>query len=481
MNVNKREFVKRYSQWIEKGSAAAFIGAGVSISAGYPSWRTLLADVAKELGLDIEKEHDLAGIAQYYLNRFVGNRFAIGRIIRQHFPAPVDVPPALRVLARMPIRTIWTTNYDKLIERAWELQDKQLEVKSRNQDLAFDDPWAHAVLYKMHGTVDHPGEVVLAKNDYELYRRERQGFHQLLIGNLISKHFVFLGFSFTDPNLSYVFGLIREAFHGETAPEHYAIVKTPERKKGRNAQTAHEYEINRHQLWMGDLNRYGITCVEVSEYEEIEELLIALEKQTVSRSVFVSGSFPERDNDTERLKIEEVASSIGELVAKRGLRLVSGFGLVVGRSTISGAVEGLYDSPRPNLERSLYIRPFPQKPPKKFSAGAFLTRYREDLVSKAGVAIFLGGLKTAPGGGTEVAVGVLEEFTVSASVGCLPIPLGATGGAALKIWGMVSRQYHKFYGTMPRKHFDRLNDKSLSISDLTKSVEKILDWAAQNR
>lgn len=478
--MNKKDFIKDYSQSIENGSAAAFIGAGVSQAAGYPSWKNLLSDVATDLGLDIDKEHDLAGVAQYYLNRSLSNRYSIAKIIQKQFPPPTDVPPVLRVLARLPIRTIWTTNYDKLIERAWELQDKLIEVKSRNEDIPNENPWVNGTLYKMHGTVDHPTDIVLARNDYEMYRRERQGFHQLLMGNLISKHFLFLGFSFTDPNLSYVFGLIREAFHGETLPSHYAIVKRPKRSKELSGK-AYKYGLNRHELWVQDLKRYGINCIEVDEYAEIGELLLEVERRTVSRNVFVSGSFPEDADATERTYVEELASGIGGLIAKRGMRLVSGFGQVVGSAAVAGMLEDLYKSRSASMDRALYLRPFPQSAPKGFSRNEFLQRYREDLLSKAGICIFISGVKKQPGRGIIAADGVLQEFVISTSNGSLPIPIGASGGAALDLWGKVSRSYHKYYPGMSRKQFDRLNDRSLSTIELIKAVNAILDWAEQNR
>jgi hypothetical protein len=478
--MNKKQFIEAYSQSIENGSAAVFVGAGVSQAAGYPSWKSLLADVATELGLNIDREHDLAGVAQYYLNRSLSNRLKIATIIHRHFPPPNDVPPVLRVLARLPIRTIWTTNYDKLIEKAWELQDKMVEVKSRNQDIPNENPWAHSALYKMHGTVDHPSDVVLARNDYEIYRRERQGFHQLLMGNLISKHFLFLGFSFTDPNLSYVFGLIREAFHGETLPDHYAIVRRPKRNKGLSPKT-YSYTLNRHGLWVEDLKRYGINCIEVDEYAEMEGLLVQVEKRIVSRSVFVSGSFPEDGETAERNRLEEIASGVGRLLAKRGMRLVSGFGLVIGSATVTGLLEDLYKSSKPNMDRSLCLRPFPQRPPKGFTRAQFIQRYREDLLSKAGVCIFISGAKKQPGRGTTVADGVLQEFAISVSNGILPIPVGVSGGAALNVWNQVSKSFRKYYPGMSRKHFDRLNNSALSSAQILEAVNAILDWAEHNR
>jgi hypothetical protein len=122
---------------------------------------------------------------------------------------------------------------------------KLLDVKSRNADLGVDKPWAHAILYKMHGSVDHPAEVVIAKDDYELYRRERPGFLQVLTGQLVTKQILFLGFSFTDPNIGHLFASIREAFK-DNGPEHYALVRRPKREasaiRGANAVIVRQAE-----------------------------------------------------------------------------------------------------------------------------------------------------------------------------------------------------------------------------------------------
>ncbi len=41
-----------------------------------------------------------------------------------------------RILARLPIRVIWTTNYDDLIEKAFDNVQKIVDVKSRNEHLS---------------------------------------------------------------------------------------------------------------------------------------------------------------------------------------------------------------------------------------------------------------------------------------------------------------------------------------------------------
>jgi hypothetical protein len=469
-------FIERWTKSLELGSAGAFIGAGLSLRAGYPDWRSLLADIAKELGLDIEAEHDLAAVAQYALNKATGKRHTLTKLIVDHFPPKADPPEPFRILARVPIRHVWTTNYDKLAETAWEQEGKLLDVKSRNADLGIDKPWAHAVLYKMHGSVDHPAEVVIAKDDYELYRRERPGFLQVLTGQLVTKQILFLGFSFTDPNIAHLFASIREAFQ-ENGPEHYAIVRRPKRGTGSGAKKRFETEKIRHSLWVQDLKRYGIECVEVDEYGEIDEILHAVELRLAGRSVFVSGSLPTSAPDDQRRKVEDVAREVGRVVAERQKRLVSGFGLTVGSATIAGALGVILKERTPNLEKSLLLRPFPQEAPVGMDITTFRTRYREGMIQQAGTAIFICGLKEDAGKGTfVVADGVIEEFETAQRLGRVVVPVGASGGAAAEIWKKLHKEDRLPLG-LKQADFDSLNNAATTAQAIARIVQKVIEAA----
>jgi len=471
-------FVERWTKSLELGSAGVFIGAGLSVRAGYPTWRALLTDIATELGLDIEAEHDLAAVAQYALNKATGKRHSLTKLIVDHFPPKVDPPEPFRILSRLPLRHVWTTNYDKLAETAWEQEGRLLDVKSRNDDLGIDKPWAHATLYKMHGSVDHAAEVVIAKDDYELYRRERPGFLQVLTGQLVTKQVLFLGFSFTDPNIGHLFASIREAFK-DNGPEHYAIVRRPKKGAGAGAKKRFETEKIRHALWVQDLKRYGIECVEVDEYEEIDEILRAVELRLAGRSVFVSGSLPTDTPDDQRHRIEDVARKIGCVIAERKKRLVSGFGLTVGSAAISGALGVILKEAAPNLEKSLFLRPFPQEAPAGLDMMTFRTRYREGMIQQAGVAVFIGGFKAEAGSGSlVVADGVIEEFETAQRLGRAVVPVGATGGAAAEIWKRMDSA-----GTLPlglkRAEFNKLNDAATSAHEIAKIIQKVIEAAGK--
>jgi hypothetical protein len=117
MNNQAERFVETFIKELEEENVAIFASAGLSVGAGYVDWRKLLQPIAQELDLDIDQEHDLISIAQYHLNE-KQNRIGLNRaLIEQLSPghAPTENH---RILARLPIKTYWTTNYDKLLEES---------------------------------------------------------------------------------------------------------------------------------------------------------------------------------------------------------------------------------------------------------------------------------------------------------------------------------------------------------------------------
>jgi hypothetical protein len=463
--MDKAQFLNEYGKCLKRGSAALFVGAGLSRQAGYPDWRGLLKGIAADLRIDLRSEHDLAGVAQWYLNKNQRTKAKIGQLIRDSFPDVVDVPESHRVLARLPFRHVWTTNYDNLLERAWTIAGRRMDVKAVRSDLSVFDSWADTTLYKMHGSVAHPSDVVIATDDYELYRRTRSAFVQLLNGHLIGQHFLFLGFGFSDPNIGHLLGIIRETMDVTPTP-HYAIVRKPKRGVSSDAEALHDYQVSRHSHWVADMHRYGIECVEVDEFDEIEDLLAGLEGKISSRSVFVSGSYAQGRQDPERSAIERTATILGESIAEMDLRLISGVGAVVGNALVSGFLGRLYTSPnRAALEQRLLLRPFPSTPPGGFTKEAFQRRYREDLIRNAGICVFVGGYKEQNGRLVN-GKGVEEEFKIAKASGKVLIPIAATGGTAAAIWHQLQTEANGKGSRLPPEIFARLGNAKLSPEEI---------------
>src|SRR5947208_3360181 len=114
-----------------------------------------------------------------------------------------------------------------LLEKSLEQAGKHPDVKITTENLATNVPLRDAVVYKMHGDAKHPHDAVVTKDDYEAYNTKRQLFSTALQGDLVSKTFLFLGFSFTDPNLDYILSRIRVLL-GENRRDHYCLLKRVE-------------------------------------------------------------------------------------------------------------------------------------------------------------------------------------------------------------------------------------------------------------
>ena len=208
VTTNQSRFIKRYAQALESSDVAIFAGAGLSRAAGYVDWRALLKEVASDLGLDVDRETDLIAVAQYHLNE-KRNRGRLNQAIVDELAAAAVPTRSHSVLARLPIPTAWTTNYDQLLERAFEQAGKVVDLKLTQENLAHGRRDRDVVLYKMHGCVTQPHDAVLTKDDYEQYASKRPLFVESLKGDLISKTFLFLGFSFTDPNIDFILSRVR--------------------------------------------------------------------------------------------------------------------------------------------------------------------------------------------------------------------------------------------------------------------------------
>ena len=136
-------------------------------------------------------------------------RYTVNRILIEHFTKDVELTENHRILSKLPINTYWSTNYDKLIEKALEDAGKTIDVKITEANLAINIPKRDAIVYEMHRDISQPENAVISKGDYELYELDRKLFTTALKGDLVSKTFLFIGLVFIYPNLSYILSRIR--------------------------------------------------------------------------------------------------------------------------------------------------------------------------------------------------------------------------------------------------------------------------------
>ena len=222
--VSKKNLIREIEKAIKSDELGAFIGAGLSIPAGFCSWKELLREPAEEIGLDVEKESDLVNLAQYYSNS--KKRTSIDDLIKSQFSQLVKPTENHKLLSQLPISTFWTTNYDKLIEKALENNMKKPYVKTKDEQLRGTNHNFDAIVYKLHGDVENPEDAVITRSDYEEFGyNKRKLFREVLERDLLTKTFLFLGFSFEDPNFNYVIGRLRVLLDEKNTRKHYCIMK----------------------------------------------------------------------------------------------------------------------------------------------------------------------------------------------------------------------------------------------------------------
>jgi hypothetical protein len=440
-------FIQDALEALEESRLAIFAGAGLSVGAGYVDWKELLKDVASDINLDINKEDDLISLAQYHFNEF-GGRSKLNKKILKSFTTEVEETENHRILSRLPIDTYWTTNYDKLIESTIEKMNKIVDVKHEKKQLPNSRSKRDAVVYKMHGDVDHAHDAIITRDDYEQYFKTHEPFVNTLQGDLITKLFIFIGFSFNDPNLEYALSRVRLSF-GKDSSHHYCFIKEVSESEFKSA-AEYDYHRTRQRLRINDLRKYQINPVVVSEYTEITVILAEIERRYKLKSIFISGSAEEYGDWGRERAVKLIHKLSGKLVSK-DYRIVNGFGWGVGSAVINGALEQIYSNPKRYSESQLIVKPFPQFASGDKALPELWDDYRKRMISLTGLAIFIFGNKYDTDGTSIInAGGVKKEFDIAIDQGCLPIPIASTGYMALELWNYVMEKFIDLYGSNPQ-------------------------------
>lgn len=444
----QKRFINEFIIEINNGDAAIFAGAGLSVPNGFVDWKGLLKDLAEEIGLNVDRESDLITVAQYYCNSF--NRAKINDKIANEFTTLKKGNSNHQLLSKLGIDTFWTTNYDQLIEKTLEADGKIVDLKIVKKHFARYIKKKDAIVYKMHGDKDSPHEAVLTKDDYDYYNVHRELFSTALRGDLLSRKFLFIGFSFDDPNLDFILSRIKILLEEHT-PNHFCFFKEISKKDYKDDKKTNEqnhedflYDEIKQKLKIADLRRYGINAIMVKEYSEITEILLEIDKRIKRKNIFISGAAHTYDPLTED-EAKDFIHSLSYKIAEKGYKIVSGYGLGIGSIVINGALDYKLNSSYQNLDDLLILRPFPQIQSGVKTIPEIWTEYRKDMLSKAGIAFFIFGNKRSEDGSIIDSNGMIEEFEICIQSNVIPIPIGLTGFVSKKLWDRVMSNLDYYY------------------------------------
>lgn len=463
------QFLTEFVSAVVDDDAAVFAGAGLSRTAGFVDWKQLLKTFADELGLDLDIEMDFPAVAQFHLNSEGRVRSRLNQKLADELSRRAKPSEAHVNLALLPISTYWTSNYDTLIEDSLDEVNRPAVVRRPQQSLTTTPRGVRTEVMKMHGDITDLDSVIITSEDYERYASNNATLLIRLRNDLIAKSFLFVGFSFADPNLQLIFEQLRKVV-GDNPRTHYAIFKKPHPSEYKKF-ARFRYELNRWNLRLQDLQRFGIKAVIVNDYDDIPELLRQIRIRSKRRRVLVSGSYTVSEAWPEA-RLIEFCQALGRRIISEGFDLANGFGLGVGSPVISGALEELYRGDPTSLERRLLLRPFPQTRPSGTTLAELWERYRHDLIAPTGFAIFVAGNKVDSSSGSIVpANGVRSEFEIARELGVFVLPVGATGSVALELWREVQVNFGTFFPPRtPKRPFAVLGSAKASNAEIVDAL-----------
>jgi hypothetical protein len=183
-----------------------FVGAGVSMSVGLPSWQTLIEHMANELGLDPPAQDDARYsyqmLAEYYLLK-QGSIGGLRSWMDRNWSVSRDKVSQSRVhqlVVSLDFPIIYTTNYDRNLEVAFEIAGRPFAKIANAKDIAKAERHVTQIV-KYHGDFDDDASLVLAETDYF----DRLSFDSPLDvkfrADALGSTIVFIGYSMSDMNI----------------------------------------------------------------------------------------------------------------------------------------------------------------------------------------------------------------------------------------------------------------------------------------
>lgn len=206
-----------------QGRLIPFVGAGVSMSVKWnsgrssgPSWADLVDEAARRLGFENPELLRARGtdlqILEYFklINSGGGQPLTIW--MAQHMNAPDDalrdskIHEALFELKRC--RTIYTTNFDDFLERSFQIRGETPSVVASEKEIQFTGDGREIV--KFHGDWNHPDMMVLSETDYQDRLTFTTPMDFRLRSDMLNRALLFIGYSFRDSNVAYLFHLFKD-------------------------------------------------------------------------------------------------------------------------------------------------------------------------------------------------------------------------------------------------------------------------------
>lgn len=306
--------VDHFSQLAElmyAGTVVPFVGAGISASGGFSTWKDHLRHQGKTAHINSAHIEELlaSGAYETILEEIeaVRGREVFINEIRDDFSRNLTIPDVVWRISELFTDTVITTNYDRLIELSFETgEEGKVQVINGLDALEKPDPKKITVI-KLHGDIRNPNRCILSKNQYDDAYGNGSLNMQKPIPKVLAYHYknsslLFLGCSLSNDRTVQVFKTIKQGLgEEEETKQHFSIEQTPE-------------SLDKIAQRNAELAKLGITPIwfEKERYELVESILGLAKNELCHRGVAPQ---PAVDDDKPPVNLDlDLSHFLGEFI-----------------------------------------------------------------------------------------------------------------------------------------------------------------------
>lgn len=210
----------------KNNNVVLFIGAGISMNAGLPSWKSLLNSLNQILithdkeSSEFYKYCDDLQKAQFLYDNI--DKISVVNEIRSIFNRVNVNSKVCDEIITLPLNSIITTNWDTLVEDTFT-KNKQPITKVWKDEQISSIVLGSKTILKIHGTIEEPEGIVFSEDDYYDSFNNNPILKQYLSTIISTNAVLMIGYSFSDFDFKLIYKFIKQNI-GKTARKIYILV-----------------------------------------------------------------------------------------------------------------------------------------------------------------------------------------------------------------------------------------------------------------
>ncbi len=254
---NEQRFDQLVSCLLED-AVVPFVGAGVSVGGGFPSWKEHLRYQGRTAGIAsaIIEAHLAKGEYEAVIETIETTRSpdVFAQEIRDAFFKTGTLQDITLLISELFADTLITTNYDRLLEQCFDTGPGD-EVQVINSTDAMEAPDPNRVtIIKLHGDISAPNLCILGKRHYDAAYGTPDLDLALPIPKLLRYYFttsslLFIGCSLNNDRTIQVFKAVKDVIGDGDRPEHFSIEQAPETEAELVARNAELLNLGIVPIW----------------------------------------------------------------------------------------------------------------------------------------------------------------------------------------------------------------------------------------